>query len=138
MAEPKQERTTVLVDGMLVGTAVISMSNKIEKRDPLLVGRFAPDLFTSVPFEATIIVDAPAYGMLIPENHYTVVTTINYSSWQRRCTSFSQRARCLHDGLIWTFRKRVLRRKLLEQAVTTVPNCKLIGIDERKISDNEV
>lgn len=120
------ERTTILIGGTPVGDATITVENKIERRDQLFVGRFGPTLVAS-PFSATVSIKAP-YGMLVPDQYYTVETTLDFNPWHRQVSGWKLFKKIV-DGVVWTFRKRVLKHYLVDKATMTVPDCQLVNPD---------
>lgn len=73
---------------------------------------------------ASLLVDAQTYEGLQEGAFYTVETVIDRNPWHRQGAA-------LRERLWWTFRKRVLRRHLIETVKVTVPNCQLTGtLDE--------
>lgn len=73
----------------------------------------------------TLEIDRETYDRLIGDGPTCTLEVFHdYNPWHRSVTGWA-RARKLRDGAWWTFRKRILRHKPIENVKMTVPDCKL-------------
>jgi hypothetical protein len=109
----------------MLATGILTMTRKVTPMPvsaPISTGLLMPTLTT------TFAADPATYEGL-RNQHLTVRVDYDYNPWHRKPRGPIARARKLRDGLWWSFRKRVLRRKLTETASITVPNCQMIAPD---------
>lgn len=101
----------------------LDITNNLDLRDEFTLDASAQT------FDMTLAIDAEAYDRLLygvmPEPTYTVEMSCDLNPWRREPTDVRTRLRKWRDCLIWSFRRRILRRKLVEHVTCTVPNCRL-------------
>lgn len=79
--------------------------------------------------EGTFELSPEVYGDLFRSGFYTIVVTTDHNPWHRKTGNWRQRNWKLLHGLIWTFRKHILRRDLIETTSVTIHDCRLIPVE---------
>ena len=132
MAEGTDEQP--IIDPFTFDSFKIELTNHVE---PFVSGsRLAPTDALDCHFEATMFISAADYAGLtahhLPEPTYTVRIDQDLNPWHREVTGWRSRLEKLRDGLWWTFRKRVLRRKLIDSYSVTIPGCRMAVLEPEK------
>lgn len=122
-----------IIDASTLGKFKLEITNWIEPVE--LWSRLTPSDVMRTEFDATLHVDFtdPALyqqimGASAPLPFYTVEITEDRNPWRREVTGSRARLKRLRDGVWWTFRKRALRRKLIDRVKITVPNCRITAL----------